>query len=49
MAKIGKRGGLARTDAKKQAARVNGKLGGRPERKANAVSQTKSRQLFADG
>jgi hypothetical protein len=34
MAKIGKRGGLARTNAKKQAARANGKLGGRPKRNA---------------
>ncbi|HEY1677033.1 MAG TPA: DUF2442 domain-containing protein [Candidatus Sulfotelmatobacter sp.] len=32
MAKIGKRGGLARTPAKKHAARANGKLGGRPRR-----------------
>jgi hypothetical protein len=30
MAKIGKRGGSSRTNAKKQAARANGKLGGRP-------------------
>jgi hypothetical protein len=30
MAKIGRRGGLARSTAKKQAARANGKLGGRP-------------------
>ncbi len=32
MAKIGRRGGLARSMAKKKAARVNGKLGGRPKR-----------------
>jgi hypothetical protein len=34
MAKIGRRGGLARSTAKKQAARANGKLGGRPSRTA---------------
>jgi hypothetical protein len=34
MAMIGKRGGSARTDAKKQAARANGKLGGRPRQNA---------------
>lgn len=32
MAKIGKRGGMATTPAKKKAARANGKLGGRPRR-----------------
>lgn len=34
MAKIGKRGGLARTIAKKKAARANGLKGGRPRRQA---------------
>lgn len=34
MAKIGRRGGLARSTAKKQAARANGKLGGRPRRRS---------------
>jgi uncharacterized protein DUF2442 len=34
MAKIGRRGGLARSTAKKQAARANGKLGGRPRAKS---------------
>lgn len=37
MAKIGRRGGLAQTAAKKRAARANGKLGGRPRRKAAAA------------
>ena len=32
MAKIGRRGGLARSISKKQAARANGKLGGRPRK-----------------
>lgn len=32
MAKIGRRGGVAQTPAKKKAARANGKLGGRPRR-----------------
>lgn len=32
MAKIGRRGGMAQTAAKKRAARANGKLGGRPSR-----------------
>jgi hypothetical protein len=32
MEKIGRKGGLARSAAKKQAARANGKLGGRPRR-----------------
>jgi Protein of unknown function (DUF2442) len=36
MAKIGKRGGLARTIAKKKAARANGLKGGRPRREAAA-------------
>ena len=36
MAKIGKRGGSARTTAKKRASRANGKLGGRPRRDAAA-------------
>lgn len=36
MAKIGKRGGMATTPAKKKASRANGKLGGRP--KASAVA-----------
>jgi len=36
MAKIGRRGGLARSTAKKQAARANGSLGGRPRRDAVA-------------
>jgi hypothetical protein len=35
MAKIGKRGGLSTTNAKKQAARANGKLGGRPRKVGN--------------
>jgi len=35
MAKIGRRGGLARSPAKKAAARANGKLGGRPRRLAS--------------
>lgn len=34
MAKIGQRGGLARSAAKKRAARANGKLGGRPRKSA---------------
>jgi len=37
MAKIGKRGGSARTNAKKRASRENGKLGGRPKRDAAAA------------
>src|SRR5271157_4815715 len=37
MAKIGKRGGSASTNAKKRAARANGKLGGRPRRRANTI------------
>lgn len=37
MAKIGRRGGLARSTAKKQAARANGKLGGRPRGNATAA------------
>jgi hypothetical protein len=37
MAKIGKRGGSARTSAKKRASRANGKLGGRPRRDASAA------------
>jgi hypothetical protein len=37
MTKIGRRGGLAKTNAKKQAARANGKLGGRPKRTAVAA------------
>lgn len=36
MAEIGRRGGVARSAAKKRAARVNGKLGGRPRRDAAA-------------
>lgn len=36
MAKIGRRGGLATSAAKKRAARANGKLGGRPRRNAVA-------------
>ncbi|HLZ42722.1 MAG TPA: DUF2442 domain-containing protein [Candidatus Sulfotelmatobacter sp.] len=32
MAKIGQRGGLATTPAKKRASRANGRLGGRPKR-----------------
>jgi hypothetical protein len=36
LAKIGKRGGSARTIAKKRAARANGKLGGRPRKGAAA-------------
>ncbi|HKT88607.1 MAG TPA: DUF2442 domain-containing protein [Candidatus Sulfotelmatobacter sp.] len=32
MAKIGKRGGMATTPAKKKAARANGRLGGRPRK-----------------
>jgi hypothetical protein len=36
MAKIGQRGGLATSAAKKKAARANGKLGGRPQRGAAA-------------
>ena len=31
-ARLGRRGGLARTDAKKRAARANGQLGGRPRK-----------------
>jgi hypothetical protein len=34
MAKIGRKGGLARSTAKKQASRANGKLGGRPRQNA---------------
>ena len=37
MAKIGRKGGLARSTAKKHAARANGKLGGRPKRDAAAA------------
>jgi hypothetical protein len=37
MAKIGRRGGLARSTAKKQAARANGKLGGRPTKAVKGV------------
>ncbi|MGO9086435.1 MAG: DUF2442 domain-containing protein [Candidatus Sulfotelmatobacter sp.] len=37
MAKIGRRGGMARSTAKKEAARANGKLGGRPRRRAGSV------------
>ena len=37
MAKIGRRGGLAQTVAKKNAARANGKLGGRPRQDAFAA------------
>lgn len=37
MAKIGRRGGLAQTTAKKRAARANGKLGGRPRRRETAA------------
>ena len=37
MAKIGKRGGAARSNAKKRAARANGRLGGRPRRDATAA------------
>jgi hypothetical protein len=33
MREIGKRGGTAKTDAKSDAARKNGKLGGRPPKK----------------
>ena len=36
MAKIGRRGGLARSTAKKSAARTNGLKGGRPRREAAA-------------
>jgi hypothetical protein len=37
MAKIGRRGGLVRSTAKKEAARANGKLGGRPSGKTAAA------------
>ena len=39
MAKIGRAGGLARSAAKKKAARANGKLGGRPRRKVVAEGE----------
>lgn len=38
MAKIGQQGGLARSAAKKKAARANGKLGGRPRRGTAATA-----------
>lgn len=37
MAKIGRRGGMARSAAKKQAARANGRLGGRPKEKVRSA------------
>lgn len=37
MAKIGRSGGMARSAAKKQAARANGKLGGRPREKVRSA------------
>jgi hypothetical protein len=37
MAKIGRRGGLATSAAKKRASRANGKLGGRPSKRASRV------------
>jgi hypothetical protein len=37
MAKIGRNGGLAKSPAKKRAARANGRLGGRPRRGARAT------------
>lgn len=37
MAKIGRRGGLAQSAAKKRAARANGQKGGRPQRDAAAA------------
>lgn len=37
MAKIGRRGGLATSPAKKRASRANGKLGGRPRRRATSA------------
>jgi hypothetical protein len=38
MAKIGRRGGVATSTAKKRAARANGKLGGRPRTRSKSLS-----------